>query len=77
MTDIKKLKKAIKAKCMDCSGGDFSEVAACQVTECPLHPYRMEMQASLLEQPAEDAEADLTRRETAPIKKDNSQFTLI
>gem|GEM_PF-3467339 len=38
--------KAIRAKCLDCSGGEYKEVSACpfdgkQDEECPLHPFRM------------------------------------
>lgn len=33
--------KAIRAKCIDCSGGDKAEVRECVITECPLYPYRM------------------------------------
>jgi hypothetical protein len=33
--------KAIRAKCIDCSGGSLAEVRHCHLTKCPLHPYRM------------------------------------
>ena len=33
--------KAIRAKCLDCSGGHPKEVRLCPVTDCPLWPYRM------------------------------------
>ena len=33
--------KAIRKKCIDCSGGSLKEVRLCQVTECELYPYRM------------------------------------
>ena len=32
--------KAIRAKCMDCSGGSFHEVRECPCVECPLYAYR-------------------------------------
>lgn len=32
--------KAIRAKCLDCSAGSSNEVKLCQVTNCPLFPYR-------------------------------------
>lgn len=32
--------KAIRAKCLDCSGGSSKEVRLCPVTDCPLYPYR-------------------------------------
>lgn len=34
-------KKAIKAKCLDCSGGIRAEVRRCTATNCPLWPFRM------------------------------------
>ena len=33
--------KAIRAKCIDCMGGDKSEVRKCTATKCPLFPFRM------------------------------------
>ena len=32
--------KAIRVKCVDCSGGSYTEVTLCTVTRCPLYPYR-------------------------------------
>lgn len=32
--------KAIRAKCLECSGGRRSEVERCQIRECPLYAYR-------------------------------------
>ena len=32
--------KAIRAKCLDCSGGQPSEVRNCLVEDCPLFLYR-------------------------------------
>lgn len=32
--------KAIRAKCLDCSGGQPSEVRRCDIEDCPLLPYR-------------------------------------
>ena len=33
--------KAIRAKCLDCSGGFPKEVADCLVKNCPLFQFRM------------------------------------
>ena len=33
--------KAIRAKCIDCSGGSKQEVQQCVVKDCPLYRYRM------------------------------------
>jgi len=38
-TDLTPL-KAIRAKCIDCSGGSVSEVNLCAITDCPLYAYR-------------------------------------
>lgn len=32
--------RAIKEKCLDCSGGGSAEVRDCTVINCPLFPYR-------------------------------------
>ena len=32
---------AIRAKCVECSGGSLKEVAECRVVRCALHPFRM------------------------------------
>lgn len=32
---------AIRAKCIECSNGQPSEVRECTVTACALHPFRM------------------------------------
>jgi len=33
--------KAIRAKCLDCSGFQPSEVRKCKLVSCPLYTYRM------------------------------------
>ena len=33
--------KAIRAYCIECSGGMTKEVKLCNVEKCPLYPYRM------------------------------------
>jgi len=33
--------KAIRANCLDCSGGSPAEVKLCGITDCPLRPYRL------------------------------------
>lgn len=32
--------KAIRAKCMDCTCGQFTEIKECPITDCPLYEYR-------------------------------------
>lgn len=41
MADIKNPLKAIRAKCLDCSGDYINEVRECPVTDCALYPFRM------------------------------------
>ena len=33
--------RAIRAKCVDCSGGVLAEVRRCAITDCPLWHFRM------------------------------------
>lgn len=33
--------KAIRGKCLDCCGYQYSEVRECHIKGCPLWPYRM------------------------------------
>jgi hypothetical protein len=33
--------KAIRAKCVECSGGNRAEVRQCEIEDCPLWPYRL------------------------------------
>lgn len=35
------LLKAVREKCIDCSGGSLAEVRLCAVVRCALWPYRM------------------------------------
>ena len=38
--EIKNPVKAIRAFCLECSGGSTSEVKCCPVEKCPLYPFR-------------------------------------
>lgn len=41
MNDLDELKKAIKAKCLECCAGSWKEVARCDGYErCPLYRFR-------------------------------------
>ena len=33
--------KAIRAHCIECSGGSTKEVKECPIAKCTLYPYRM------------------------------------
>lgn len=41
--------KAIRANCIDCSGGNRAEVRRCNIVTCPLWPYRMGMRPGTYE----------------------------
>ena len=53
--ELKRLKKAVRDKCLECSGGTAAEVALCELEDCPLFPFRMELWPSLFETPGADA----------------------
>lgn len=40
MADITRPQDAIKAYCLDCVGGERSEVDLCPAVNCALHPFR-------------------------------------
>lgn len=33
--------RAIRARCLECSGGSTAEVRECVIPSCPLYPFRM------------------------------------
>jgi hypothetical protein len=35
------VRRAIRAHCVDCSGGSHREVQICPINDCPLYPYRI------------------------------------
>lgn len=39
--EIQRPLKAIRSKCLDCSGGQPKEIRFCQISTCTLWPYRM------------------------------------
>lgn len=41
--------RAIRARCLDCSGGSEKEVRECRIVSCSLHPYRMGKRPATLE----------------------------
>lgn len=53
-------KQAIRAKCLDCSNGNRTEVRECPVSGCPLWTYRMGTeQKNTGEDEAAEAQADV------------------
>jgi hypothetical protein len=41
MLKVKTPIKAIRAKCLDCSGESSHEAKLCPITACPIYPYRL------------------------------------
>lgn len=54
--ELKRLKKAVREKCLDCSGGTAAEVALCELDDCPLFPFRVELWPSLFDAPKDEGE---------------------
>ena len=40
-TKLLSASKAIRYKCLDCSGGSFADVKCCGIPKCPLWPFRL------------------------------------
>ena len=40
--EVKSPMQAIRAKCLDCSGGSADNVRHCPITDCPLFMFRMD-----------------------------------
>lgn len=47
-TLTERLLRAVKAKCLECSGGNRKEVDTCNLSKCPLFLYRQGEQLALL-----------------------------
>ena len=57
---------AIRAKCIDCSGGSISEAAMCTVVNCALWPFRMKANPWRKGRPLDSEKArQLRARQTA------------
>jgi hypothetical protein len=48
--------KAIRRRCIDCSGGSLAEVRACRCDTCPLHPFRLGKNPNIRLSPERKAE---------------------
>ena len=58
--------RAIRAKCLDCSGGSHAEVADCLVKTCALYPFRMGRNPWRVE--ASESQREASRRNAAKLK---------
>jgi hypothetical protein len=69
--------KAIRRKCLDCSGGSRAEVADCLVRGCPLFPFRLGKNP--WRRPASEAQREASRRNAValanPVKITESSAT--
>ena len=59
--------KAIREKCLDCSGGSRAEVKDCLVRSCPLFPFRMGRNPWRRE--ASEATREVRRRNIAKVRQ--------
>jgi hypothetical protein len=53
--------KAIKLKCLDCSGGSKAEVRLCTVTDCPLYQFRIKTHKILTDEKKASLSANMHR----------------
>ena len=58
--------KAIRAKCLDCSGDSWAEVEQCVIPECPLYPYRFGKRPATAERYLEARKTK--RRDVGPLE---------
>ena len=57
--------KAIRAKCLDCCGGQPKEVRLCACEKCPLFPYRLGHRPKAEETPTEETNGEKSADSTA------------
>lgn len=50
--------RAIRQKCLDCSGGKTSEIKECGITGCPLFTFRMGTNPNYLRKKKSDSPAE-------------------
>lgn len=60
--------KVIRAKCLDCCGGQHSEVRLCPAAGCDLWPYRMG--TNPFRAPASDAQREAGKLAAARLSRD-------
>lgn len=53
--------RAIRAKCLDCSADQPSEVRLCPIKSCPLWPYRFGKRPSTVEKAKRAGKPELAR----------------
>lgn len=60
--------KAIRAYCVDCSGGSFNEVTLCPVEKCPLYRFRLGTNPNIKKRELTDDEREKLRQHMRAIK---------
>lgn len=74
--------RAIRAKCLECSGGSYAEVTACPVTGCALYSYRSGHRPKTAEgkrrelTPAQAAALQRARNSRLPLAGNNEETRL-
>lgn len=61
--------RAIRAKCLDCSGGSPKETRECVMLDCPLYPYRMGKSPNRKPRILTDEEREALRQRMARIRQ--------
>ena len=61
--------KAIRAKCLDCTCGQASEVKNCQIKKCPIWEYRMGKSGRTRTMTEEQKQAAAERMKSARLAK--------
>jgi len=59
--------KAVRRKCLECSGGSHAEVNDCLVRQCPLFPFRLGKNP--WRAPVSEAQRQASRRNIATLAK--------
>lgn len=62
MQEIRSPIKAIRAKCLDCSGGQKQEIKYCPIEQCPLFAFRFGKNPYLKRTYTEEEKAAMAER---------------
>lgn len=61
--------KAIRAKCLDCSGNSVTEVKLCPIKNCPLYPYRSGKNPRIKKRELSEEQKEVLREKLKEIRK--------
>ena len=65
--------KAIRAKCLDCSGDSANEVKLCPVKWCPLYPYRSGKNPNIKRKPLTEEQKTVIKERLAKARKERKK----